>query len=250
MRSPRTTDRGPWTGDRGRSPAIHHSPLTIRQRGFTLVEMMVVLGVASIVLLGLGLLYTTTMSQLGDAAGEMAATDQASTAFADMEFSVRNAVVCDMVTLNGVTALRCRLPSVGVDLNGDGVPESYAPATLDKFGLEHYALGTRVWYYLSDATGAFGTAGTILWRANVATDANPATGDRDLAWTLVNGVSPRFTLVTGFTPTIDATNDLVTLDLATESADYAVRQAAASDTAAHRRGIHLTAQAFWRHWRT
>lgn len=222
------------------------------KRAFTLIELLIVLGVSCIVLGALGTLYCVTMSQIGDASAEMVATDQASTAFKDIESSVRNAVVCDAPALNGVVALRCKMPSVPVDLNEDGVPESYAPSTLDKFGLEHYALGSRVWYYLSGSTGAFGTAGTILWRAVVATDANPAPADRDLAWTYPYGATsaPRFTLVTGFTPTIDTTNDLVTLDLATESADYARRQAAASDPSASRRGVHLNAQAFWRHWRT
>ena len=221
-------------------------------RGFTIVELLIVIGVASLVLAGLGTLYCATMRGIGDAAAEMAATDQASTAFADMEFSVRDAVVCDAPTLNGVVALRCKMPSVPVDLNGDGLPESYAPASLDKYGAERYALGSRVWYYLANATGTFGTTGPILWRAVVADDGNPSSTTLDLNWTFQYGQAnaPRFPLVAAFAPTIDATNDLVTLDLTATGVDYASHGASASDASAQQRGVHLVAQAFWRHWRT
>ena len=210
------------------------------------------LGVSSIVLLGLGLLYVATMSQTGDAVAEMAATDQATGAFADMEFSVRNAVLCDLVTLNGVTALRCKMPSVEVDLNGDGTPESYAPASFDAFGCEKYALGKRVWYYLADSTGVFGTTGTTLWRSVTTSDTNPTASSVDLAWSCRYGVAtaPRFTLVKTFAPTVDATNLLVSLSLTVEGVDYASHRAATGDSNAQRRGVTLLAQTFWGSWRT
>ena len=221
------------------------------KRGFTLVELLVVIGVSSIVLGGLGTLYCYTMGQLGDSLAEMTSTDQATTAFRDMKASVGNAVLCETKVVNGIVALRCKMPSVEIDLNGDGVADSYAPASLDKKGLERYAVGKRVWYYMADSTGLFGTTGTILWRAVVATDSNPAAADRDLAWTYLYSrtTSPRFPLVTGFAPTVDATNRLVTLDLSAESADYADRKAVTSDGAARRRGIRLLSKVFWRHWR-
>ena len=210
------------------------------------------IGIASIVLGGLGTLYCYTVGQIGDSLAEMTATDQATTAYRDMEWSVRNAVLCEARSLNGVVGLRCKMPSLEIDLNGDGVADSYAPASLDKKGLEKYALGKRVWYYMADSTGTFGTTGTILWRAVVVGDGNPATADRDMAWTYLYGrsASPRFPLVTGFAVTVDAAARLVTLDLAAESADYADRKAATGDAAARRRGIRLVSQTFWRNWRT
>ncbi len=215
--------------------------------------MLIVIGVSSIVLGGLATLYTFTAGQMGDATAELLATDQATTAFADIEATVRNAALCEAKTVGGVAALRCKMPSVPLDLNGDGIPESYAPASLDKKGLEKYGLGKRVWYYLSDSTGTLGTNGKILWRAVLNGDGNPTSADRDLAWTYLygrTGGSPRFPLVTSFVTTVDAANRLVTLDLSAESADYADRQAASSDSSARRRGIRLLAKAFWRNWRT
>ena len=144
------------------------SPRTIR-RGFTLIELLVVIGVSSIVLGGLGALYVYTASQIGDAMAEIAATDQVATAFESIEWSVRNATLCEAKTVGGVTALRCKMPREEIDINGDGVPESYAPASLDKKGLEKYGTGKRVWYYLSDATGLVGASGSTLWRRSLPT---------------------------------------------------------------------------------
>lgn len=222
------------------------------KKGFTLVELLVVIGVASIVLGALGTLYCYVMAQIGDATAEMTATDQATTAFRDMEATVRDAVLCEARTLNGVVALRCKMPNEEVDLNGDGIAESYAPSSIDKLGLEKYALGKRVWYYLSNSTGTFGSPGSILWRAVVAGDANPGAADRDLAWTFRYGQTnaPRFPLVTTFSVAVNATNRVVTLDLAAESADYADRKASTNDALSRRRGIRLTSGVFWRNWRT
>ncbi|GEM_PF-1554268 len=227
------------------------SPRTTR-RGFTLVELLIVIGVGSIVLGALGALYTYAMAQTGDGLAELLATDQATTAARDMEWNVRNAVLCEVVTKNGIKALRCKMPSLGVDLNGDGQPDSYRPATLNKQGLERFALGTRVWYYLSNATGTFGTTGTILWRAQTAGDAAPTTAELDKAWTYLyaNAASPRFPLVAALDFSVDATNRLATLDLTATCADYAERRPTASDSTARQRGIRLVRRIFWENWRT
>ena len=220
--------------------------------GFTLVELLIVIGVSAIVLGGLGTLYAYTASQLGDATAELAATDQATRALGEIEWSVQNAVLCETKTLNGVTALRCKMPAVEIDLNGDGIADSYAPNSLDKKGLEKYGLGKRVWYYPSDSTGTFGAVGTTLWRAVVAGDGNPASADRDLLWTFLYGriTSPRFPLVSAFSVTVDAANRLVTVNLASESADYAERRPAATDSVARKRDLRIVSQVCWRNWRT
>ena len=220
--------------------------------GFTLVELLIVIGVSAIVLGALGTLYAYTASQLGDATAELAATDQATSAFGDVEASIRNAVLCETKTLNGITALRCKMPAVEVDLNGDGIADSYAPNSLDKNGLEKYGLGKRVWYYPSDSTGTFGAVGTTLWRAVVADDKNPVAANLDLAWTFLYGrvASPRFPLVSAFSVTVDAANRLVTVNLTAESADYAERRPAATDSVARRRDLRILSQVCWRNWRT
>ena len=221
-------------------------------RGFTLVELLVVIGVSSIVLGGLGALYGHVAAQMGEAVAAMATTDQATTALRDVEWSVRNALLCETRTLNGATALRCKMPSAKVDLDGDGNPDSYAPSSLDKFGREGYAVGERVWYYLADGTGTFGTSGGTLWRAVMTSDANPTAASRDLAWTFLyrRTTSPRFPLVTEFSATVDAETRLVSLTLAAESVARAERRPASGEAAGARRGIRLSSQIFWGNWRT
>lgn len=221
-------------------------------RAFTLVELLVVIGIGSIVLGGLAFLYSYTAGQTGDTMAELLATDQATTVSQDVESTVRNALLCEAKVKNGITALRCQMPSTEVDLNTDGIPESYAPGSLDKFGREKYVAGKRVWFYMSDSTGVFGATGTTLWKATRTDDNDPASGDRDLNWTYryAQTSAPRFPLVSAFVISVDATNRLVTLDLTAESADYAQHAAAASDAANRRRGLRLVSQIFWRNWRT
>ena len=221
-------------------------------RGFTLVELLVVLGVSTIVLGGLGTLYGFTMRQTGGTLAELAAADQSTTAAKTIEWSVRNAVLCETKTKNGVVALRCTLPSLGVTLNDPQNPASYRGATVDKFGRQRYEAGSRVWFYTSNATGVYGTAGTTLWRAVRSDDADATAADRDLAFTYdyARTATPRFPLVTAFTVSVDATTLLVTFGLSAEGVDYAGHVAAASDAASRRRGVTIARQAFWENWRT
>lgn len=221
-------------------------------RGFTLIELLVVIGIGSIVLGGLAFIYSYTAAQTGDSLAELISTDQATTAARDVEATVRNAFLCEAKVKNGVTGLRCQMPSVEVDLNGDGTPESYAPASLDKFGREQYVAGKRVWYYMSDSTGTWGNTGTVLWRATRSDDSDPSSSDRDLNWTYRYGQTsaPRFPLITNFGISVSSSTCLVTLDISGESADYAERQAVASDASNRRRGVRLIAQMYWGNWRS
>jgi prepilin-type N-terminal cleavage/methylation domain-containing protein len=221
-------------------------------RGFTLIELLVVVGIGSIVLGGLAFLYSYTAGQTGDTVAELIATDQATTAANDVEATVRNAFLCEAKVKNGIAGLRCQMPSIEVDLNGDGIPESYAPASLDKFGREKFVAGKRVWYYMSDATGTWGSSGAVLWRATRSDDSDPTSSDLDRNWAYRYGVSsaPRFPLVTNFGISVASSTCLVTLDLSAESADYAERQAVASDASSRRRGLRLISQMYWRNWRS
>lgn len=222
------------------------------KRGFTLIELLVVMALSSLVLGVLGTLYVYVTSQTGDSLAELLSTDQANGAMSDMAFSARNAISCDTPTLNSVTALRCTLPANGVDLNGDGSPESYRPTSLDKFGREKFTSGARVWYYLSDSTGVFGANGKQLWRATRHDDFYPVSGDRDLTWSLQYGQAgkPRFSLVDALTVSVDPTSGLVSIDLRAESVDSNTRQPSASDSGARQRTVRLQRQVFCENWRT
>lgn len=223
-----------------------------KTKGFTFVELLVVIGIGSIVLGALGFLYTFTARQTSGALAEMLSTDQATTAANEIDDVIRNSFVCVERTKNGLSGLRCTLPSLSVDRDSDGTADSYRPAALDKFGREDFAPGTRVWFYFSDATGAFGTAGPILWRATRNDDSDPIAAGGDADWTYQYGVAgkPRFPLVSAFSVEVDANSKLVTFTLTAESADYADHKPAASDRAAQRRGLSIVRAVYWENSRT
>lgn len=220
-----------------------------KRRGTTLVEMALALSLTALVLGVLAVLYGFTMGRLAHATANFGATNDASLAANAIGQTIRDAYSCTTVTSNGKTGLRCTMPANATDRDGDGKQDTYLISSVSRRGLERTVAGRRVWYYLGDSTGAFGTTGTILWRAERTDDSNPTASDVDRAFAYVNTTQPRYPLISSLTFSVDSTALTVTFTISASALTRAVRSAPAGEATNQSYSHTETRTAFWRNWR-
>lgn len=222
----------------------------MRRRGTTLVEMSLALSLTALVVGVLAALYGFTMVRLAHATASFGATDDAFLIGNDISLVVRDAYSCTTVTANGKTGLKCTMPSNGTDRDNDGSLDTYSFSSMSRRGQEKVALGKRVWFYLSDSTGAFGNTGTILWRAERSDDLNPTASNVLSRYTYVNGTSRlRYPFISTLSFTVDATNYTVLISLTTGELIQAERVPGATDSANMKYTHSESRTVFWRNWR-
>jgi hypothetical protein len=149
------------------------------RRGTTIIEMLLVVGLTAMVIGTLTLLYGFTFSRIAHSTAGFAATDQARKALDEIAGTAAEAIECTVEVSGTNKALKCTMPTSGTDVDGDGYLDVYIPSTVSRRGLGKYTPGKRIWYYLSNSTGAFTTSGTILWRAQRTDDGTPTGSDAD-----------------------------------------------------------------------
>jgi hypothetical protein len=221
----------------------------MRRRGTTLVEMSLALALTALVVGVLAALYGFTMVRLAHATASFGATDDAFLAANDISLTVRDAYTCATVTFNGRTGLKCTMPAAGTDRDNDGKLDLYTISSVSRRGQEKVALGKRVWYYLSDSTGAFGNAGTTLWKAERSDDLNPTASDAISRYDYVTSTRLRYPFISSLSFTVDSANGTVALSLATGELIRAERVPGATD-ATNMKYTHTENRTVcWRYWR-
>lgn len=220
-----------------------------KNRGTTLVEMSLALSLTALVLGVLAVLYGFSMERLAHATASFGASNDAFLAADSIGTTVRNAYSCTTVTLNGKTGLKCTMPANGTDRDNDGRLDTYTIASVSRRGLEKVTLGNRVWYYLSDSTGAFGNSGSILWRAERSDDLNPTASNVDSKFTYSSSTKLKYPLITGLTFAVDSTAQTVTFTITSGALTRAERTPGASDANNEKYTYTETRTAYWRNWR-
>ncbi len=229
----------------------------MNRRGATLVEMMIVTMLTAMVIGSLTGLFGFVTSRAAHAAAQAGAQEQADAVAESIAQTVSAATGCTVVTLSGSQALRCTMPAVSVDRDGDGRPDRWQLWQVSRRGRERFGTGGRVWFYQSDATGAFGSAGTWPWRAHRSDDANPvllgADGvavDADQGWAKHSGLSTsKYYLVTGLTFSVDSAQKSVTYTVTASAINRDDRSMSAGDAASDGYAVARTRTVSWRNWR-
>lgn len=149
-------------------------------RGVTLIELMVAMSITGSVLIAVSGIFVGIQKQWAYSASRGRAVETAQLALDQIGNDVRGGISFQAV--DGTKTNTFSLPN-STDSSG-----SYVPARVGT--LLQYVSGSRIRYYLSDATGAAGT-GTILWRQ---TNSSP-TGDpgwtADTSWSLTAGTGSK-----------------------------------------------------------
>jgi hypothetical protein len=212
--------------------------------------MSLALALTAMVLGVLTVLYGFTMGRLAHATASFTASDDAFRAANVISDTVRYANSCTTVTSGGNTGLKCIMPANATDRDGDGRQDTYLFTKVSRRGLEQSVAGRRVWYYMSDSTGAFAVSGgTVLWRAERQDDAVPLTADGEKTFAYVAPNRPRFPLVSSVSFNVDSINLTVTTTITASALTRADRTAGTE--AANQSYKHIdTRTTFWRNWRT
>jgi len=219
-----------------------------KRRGMTLVEMALALTLTSLIIGVLAVLYGFTMVRLEHATANFAASDDAFLAANDISDVVSNSYSCTTVTSGSVTGLKCTMPSTGADKDNDGHYDSWTLSSVSRRGYEKVSAGKRVWFYLGDSTGAFGTSGTILWKAERSDDLNPTASDAITRFAYVTTTRKRYPLISSLSFTVNSSAQTVAYTIAAGSLIRAERTPGTEATnQAYTHTENRTV--YWRYWR-
>lgn len=216
------------------------------RRGSTLFEALIAVCIAASIMIAAVTLYGFVSARLMSDGTHAAVLAQANRLADEMTLVIGNARLCDTVTAGSTTALRCRLPSTGLDTNADGLVDRVTPLAADANGSETYKTGTYVWFYQSDASGAWGNLGTLVWRAKPITGANPGPADLDSAWSLYYGGGSRWNFIDSVTFTNDPGSQTTTFTINASSLNRAERSAAALPNGTESTHVTITRTIHWR----
>ncbi|MFI5385379.1 MAG: hypothetical protein ACHQ50_04575 [Fimbriimonadales bacterium] len=213
------------------------------------MEALIAVTIAASLMIAAVTLYGFVSTRLMTDGTHAAVLAQANRLADEMSQLIGNSKFCDTASSGSITALRCRLPNTGVDTNADGLIDRVTPATADAAGTETYKTGTYVWFYQSDATGAWGNSGSVVWRARPVTSSNPAAGDLDAAWSLYYSGGSRWNFIDSITFTNDPGSQTTTFTINASSLNRAERSASALSSGAESTHVSLTRTVHWRYAR-
>lgn len=218
-----------------------------KRRGFSLLELTVVLVASGFVIGGGASLYSFVMSRTAAGGASGAALLQATQLADELTVRIRNSVGCDIVSMGGAgNALRVQLGSAGTDRDGDGLVDIVAPNSVAGDGTENYNAGTRLYYYWGDTAGLPSATGTVFWRGRAPNDSLFSI-DTDPNWSLWKG-SARWNLIESVTYSVDQAKEQVTITVVASSLNRAERKAGAASSSESARTT-VTRTVFWRYER-
>lgn len=223
------------------------------KRGFTLTEMMLVVGLASMVLAAAVSLYAFTMVRLAQGTSRYAVRDQVRKVLDEVEAVVRDSVNVQFISSAQKPGLKCTLAaeskrsSLVIESQASKIVNEATPVGVTKRGIEKHGTGRRVWFYQCGAGGNFGSAGNTLFRAERNDDTSPSGSDTIPNFTTYYGTGAgQLSLITDFTFSLDPTNKTVYVTVTARS----LWQAERSGTGTERGSQSFTESRIigWRNW--
>lgn len=219
------------------------------RRGASLIEVMLGIVMVTVLTLATTTLYGFCVQRVMAETTKSSVVTQVSQLADEISSVISNSKACTTVTVGSVTGLRCTIPDSGLDKNGDGVLDRIDPTSVDTSGNETFNTGEYVWFYMSDATGAFGTTGTLVWRAQCPTSANPGAGTYDTAWAKYYGGNPRWKYVDSISFSIDTVNHCTTFTINASMLNRNESSAASETSTSNNSKVTVTRTVFWRSYR-
>lgn len=223
------------------------------KRAFTLIELLLAVALTGMVLGVTVATYAFTVTRLAQTTARFTSTDQVRKVLDEVEDVVRDSVSVTVVSTAQNPGLKCILAADSKKAADAAASRLLAsdrlanPIAVSKRGFERHGSGKRVWFYMGDASGNFGTAGSYLWRAERNDDSNPTAADRVLGWSnyYASGGS-RFPVLAGFTFSLDAVNRNVSMTAIGRSLWRDERTGTGSDGDSQTFTESRTVS--WRHW--
>jgi hypothetical protein len=212
----------------------------------TLIELLVVITIQVVVIGSATALLCFTLAQVGQNSAGIASLQQASTVLDDIAGTVREAYSCTTVTSNGVSGLRCKMPGNASDSDGDGINDVFNPDAFGSNSKPIYSQGVRIWYYLGDPKGAFGTSGTTLWRAVRSDDNNPTSADTDTKWSQYYQAGSRFPLIGALAFSVNNSSQIVVASITASAAENAPDRSGAGTTLSDAQTVTFSETLPWR----
>jgi hypothetical protein len=213
-----------------------------------MVEMMVTTAITAVLIGIAAALYVYSSYRTAHSMASNFVLSQVRDLTKVLENTVSNATSCS-IQINGTnTALKCVMPSTGLDYNSWGVYKSYVPASANT-GVIHWGTGKRRWFYLSDNTGAFvNLLGTQLSMAERADDVIPLSTDAITNFTYYYGATSqyRWNLIDSVSFSVNSAANTVTYTInASDLVRAGTAMGSSTDTAGGRK-LSITRTVYWR----
>lgn len=223
------------------------------RRGFSLIELMLVITLTALTIGVTVSLYGYSVNRLSQATARYASVDQVRKLQDEIASVIRDSVAATVVNTANGPALRCTLAfesKKGTTSTGGAtnkVADTAEPIAVTRRGYEKHGSGKRIWFYLADGNGTFGSIGTHAWRAERTDDSTPTPGDLVTSWRNHPGTSnPRFDLITSVGFVVNSTLRTVAVTVAGRSLWRDERTGSTSDKASQ--AFSETRTTGWRNW--
>jgi len=166
-----------------------------RLRANTLIELLLVMTITVTLMIVMTGLYAFVAYRTSDSVSQYNSYRQMDQFFKAVEETFGGAVSYTVGNFGSNRIyVKCAMPNLGTDRDGDGILDSYIPSSVNKMNQEKYDIGKYVWYYNSDITGKPGNGGFYWFRA-VRSDSNSIViGDIDKSWSWLSSGQPRIYL--------------------------------------------------------
>ena len=176
------------------------------RRGVTLAELLVTMSIMVVAISTTVLLYSFVVIRSGDTVTQYNTFQQTNDLMKEISITASNAISCSNVTIGSVTALKCVMPTAGVDRDNNGINEIYYSSGVYKTLKEYYTPGKRIWFIPSTKPFSLGTSGKFWYKATRTDDSNMAADNVDAKWSYVNGTTPRIYIPGTVTISQNSTN--------------------------------------------
>jgi type II secretory pathway pseudopilin PulG len=223
-----------------------------RKRGFTIVEVLLTVGISSLIVGSMALVYGYTMVRTSYAIATTSVSQQVQTLSSEIDSVISQASSTTIITTGGNTGLKCTMPATQVDLDADGILDAYQPTSI-LGGAPIWGKGKRIWFYTADSTGDFLRPGSVVWRAERSDDLFPTTttADKSFAYYAGSTTNRRFSLIDQITWVNNTNDKYVTYTLRASTLTRAERSSPTAYGGEKNvaQTLTLTKNVFLRNWR-
>lgn len=180
------------------------------RRGFTIIEMLLVVGMTSMVMGAMCALYAFCVTRLNHVVSAYDATSTTTRILEQIDRVVQNCNSCAATAVGSKPALVCTVGSSAMDSNADNAPDNINPVRVTRRGSEVYGSNNRVWFYFTNATGTYNTAGDFFVMAVVSGSSTPT--NADIYWNFSKDEQGRnrFAGLSSITFTVNSDNTVTT----------------------------------------